>query len=293
MPVHVCGAADRSDGYYLGDILSLVRGAVKKKPQKSFVFRLFPTCPRPDRRGLHSTLPSGIRIGYNSGRRRAAKAPRANNMNSELLDFGLHAFVMLLAVVDPLGNVPFFITMTPDLTPEARRRAAVKTAVISWAVLTGFALGGTAVLWVFRITVPAIQIGGGIILLLIALRMLWGRQFEWQREHPAAAANVIPADPAIVPMAIPITAGPGAMSSTIVLTTQRSDGLHIAIVLAAIVLIGLLTLACYGASNFLMRYCGRSVMVMLSCLMGLILAALAAQFILDGLRAAMPNLVAR
>jgi multiple antibiotic resistance protein len=210
-----------------------------------------------------------------------------------MLDFGLHAFVMLFAVVDPLGNIPFFITITQDLSPQQRRKVAFRTSLVSWLVLTVFAIGGTAVLRVFRVTMPAVQIGGGIILLFIALRMLWGWQFDWERDHPAVAPGVSPADPAVVPLGMPLTAGPGAMASTLVLSSQGSGLSHLGIVLGALALVGVLTLAAYSCANWLMKALGRSVIVALSCLMGLVLAALAVQFMLDGLRAAMPGLFSR
>ncbi len=211
-------------------------------------------------------------------------------MDRELLDFGVRALVTLLAVVDPVGNVPFFITATEGMTAFQRRQVALRAFVVSSGVLAAFALGGTAVMWLFHLTMPAVRIGGGVILLVIALKMLSGRQFDWERDQPAVEPGKPPERAGVVPLAIPLMAGPGAMSSVIALSAQAHNVSHLAATLAAILLVCGAGYVCYYAAVSLTRYLGRTAMVTLSCLMGLILAALSVQFMLDGLRQAMPSL---
>ena len=213
-------------------------------------------------------------------------------MDQELVSFGVRAFVTLLAVVDPLGNVPFFLTATEAMAPDHRRRVALRASVICALVLLAFAVGGTAVLWAFHITMPAVRIGGGIILLVIALQMLSGYQFAWERVHPAVVPGLAPAEPGVVPLAIPLMAGPGAMSSVIVLAAQGPGLPHLLLVALAIVLVSAISWAAYLLALPIVNRLGKASMVALSSLMGLILAALAVQFMLDGLREAVPSLFA-
>ena len=135
-------------------------------------------------------------------------------MDNELFNFGLRAFVMLFAIVDPFGNVPVFVMVTQPMDASQRRRLAGSVCLVAAGVLSSFAIGGTAVLWAFHLTMPAIQIAGGIILLVIALQMLSGRQFHWSRGRSSrGSSEQSDHDAGIVPMAIPMMAGPAAMSS--------------------------------------------------------------------------------
>jgi multiple antibiotic resistance protein len=153
-----------------------------------------------------------------------------------------------------------------------------------------FAVGGTGILMAFRLTMPAVLIGGGIVLLVIALQMLSGRQFDFERDRPSVDPNQPPERASVVPLAIPLMAGPGAMSSVLALTAQQPTMPSLAILLAVIVVVCAIQYVCYSGSGVLMRYLGKTFMVTLSCLMGLILSALAIQFMLDGLAQAAPNL---
>ena len=215
-------------------------------------------------------------------------------MDNELFDFGLRAFVMLFAIVDPFGNVPVFVMVTQPLDASQRRRLAGRVCLVAAGVLSAFAIGGTAVLWAFHLTMPAIQIAGGIILLVIALQMLSGRQFHWSRRRSGSSSEQGDHDAGIVPMAIPMMAGPAAMSSVLVLSTQASASgpAYLGSVLLVVVLVCAFSYLCYRAAIPLMHHLGRTIMVTFSCVMGLILAALAIQFMLDGLAEAIPSLFA-
>ena len=208
-------------------------------------------------------------------------------MDRELVNFALRSFVMILAIIDPLGNIPVFITTTDSLTPAKRRAVAMKASLVAAIVLCVFAIGGTAILWAFRLTMPAIQIAGGVILMVIALQMLSGRQFRWKRETPDIPEET---SSSITPLAVPMMAGPAAMSCVLILTTHSPNALHLIIILSSIILSCGIAYICFRAASFLMNYLGRNVIIILSCIMSLILAALAVQFILDGLRQAILGL---
>ncbi len=213
-------------------------------------------------------------------------------MDNELFNFALRAFVMLFAIVDPFGNVPIFVMVTQPMDAPQRRHLAGKVCLVAAGVLSAFAVGGTAVLWAFHLTMPAIRIAGGIILLVIALQMLSGRQFHWSRRRSGSSSEQGGHDAGIVPMAIPMMAGPAAMSSVLVLSTQASASgpAYLGSVLLIVVLVCAFSYLCYRAAIPLMHYLGRTIMVTFSCVMGLILAALAVQFMLDGLAEAIPSL---
>jgi len=209
-------------------------------------------------------------------------------MDAELFNFGLRAFVTLLAVVDPLGNVLCFIAATRGSSPGRRVQIAWEASLTAAGVLVLFAFGGMAVLRLFNLTIPAVRISGGIILLIVALKMVAGWQFDWQRQPPTGTADWGAAPTGVAPLGIPLMAGPAAISSVIVLTAQGPDLSHLVVVLAAVVLVCAFSLLCYLLALPLTRRLGRSAILVISALMGLILAALAVQFMLDGLREAVP-----
>lgn len=210
-------------------------------------------------------------------------------MSGELLAFALQAFVTIFAIVDPIGNVPFFITATACMTHQERRVVAFRSCVVAGVVLAVFALLGLGFMWVFKISMPAVRIGGGIVLLVIALKILSGRQFDWEHDQPEVQPGRATRDAGVVPLGIPLMAGPGAMSSAIVLASQHSSQIHYLLtLLAVIVVVCAIGYVLYLAAIPLIHRIGRTAMVSLSCLMGLVLAALAVQFMLDGLHEFMP-----
>lgn len=216
-------------------------------------------------------------------------------MDSDLVNLAIRSFVTLLAVVDPVGNIPFFITATQAMPARERSKVALRASLVAAAVLLLCTFGGKALLSAFHVNMPAVRIGGGVILLVIALQMLSGRQFDWSRDRPAVEPGQARTDTGVVPLGIPLMAGPGAMSSVLVLTAQHGQTplpTMLMVVSLAVMVVCLLGYLCYLSAVPLMARVGRTAMVTLSCLMGLILAALAVQFMLDGLAEAAPRLFA-
>ena len=192
------------------------------------------------------------------------------------------AFVTFLVVIDPPGCAPIFAGLTKGATPAHRRAMAVRSVLIAAGILLFFALLGEDLLRALGISLSAFRIAGGIMLFLIAIDMVFEKRTE-RREHRAQEVSASEAeDISVFPMAIPMIAGPGSIAS-VMLLMARSDGLSQSlIVLGALVATLALTLLALLAAGPLMRLVGHKMEAMVTRLLGVILAALAAQFVIDG-----------
>jgi multiple antibiotic resistance protein len=198
------------------------------------------------------------------------------------------ALVTFLVVIDPPGVVPIFAGLTRGADPVHRRAMAIRSAAIAWAILLFFALLGKPMLRALGISLASFRIAGGIMLFFIALDMVFEKrtQRREERAHSVEGAE----DISVFPMAIPMIAGPGSIA-TAMLMVSRADTLgDVSIVLAAMTAVILLTLVALLAAAPLMRLAGERIEAMITRLLGVILAALAAQFVIDGLRQSFPTL---
>jgi multiple antibiotic resistance protein len=198
------------------------------------------------------------------------------------------ALVTFLVVIDPPGVVPIFAGLTRGADPVHRRSMAIRSAVIAWAILLFFALLGKPMLRALGISLASFRIAGGIMLFFIALDMVFEKrtQRREERAHSVEGAE----DISVFPMAIPMIAGPGSIA-TAMLMVSRADTLgDVSIVLAAMTAVILLTLVALLAAAPLMRLAGERIEAMITRLLGVILAALAAQFVIDGLRQSFQSL---
>jgi multiple antibiotic resistance protein len=210
-----------------------------------------------------------------------------------MIEIFITAFITLAVVIDPPGCAPIFGSLTSGTTSAHRRRMAIRSVAIAWAILMFFALLGEPLLRTLGISLSAFRIGGGIMLFMIALDMVFERRTQ-RREERAQSIEGTPEaeDISVFPMAIPMIAGPGSIAS-IMLLTARSDGMAEGlVVLAAMTLVILLTLAALLAAGPLMRLIGAGLEAMITRILGVILAALAVQFVLDGLEQSLPGLAA-
>ena len=197
-----------------------------------------------------------------------------------------NAFVTLLVTIDPPGLAPLFLALTGGMNRAERNQVAVRASVIGFLVLALFALAGTVILSVFGITLPAFRVAGGLLLFYIAFEMIFERRHE---RHEKSAERAITKDmirnTAAFPLAIPLIAGPGAISATVLLagTSEGVAGLAalVAIILFCLVLTYLVFVLAERVDGFLGET-GRSI---LTRLLGVILAALAVQFVADGIKA--------
>jgi multiple antibiotic resistance protein len=195
--------------------------------------------------------------------------------------------VTLIVTIDPLGTAPLFAALTVDRSPQERRRIALRGVGIGALVLLGFALVGEALLQQLGIELAAFRIAGGVLLLLLSIDMVMvrhsGLRTTTEREEEESGQR---ADVSVFPLAIPLVAGPGAMTS-VVLLMSRADGdlLRSALVLGQLVLVLALTLVCLLGAGRRMGWLGLTGVNVVTRVSGLLLAALAIQFLVDGVRA--------
>lgn len=200
-----------------------------------------------------------------------------------LAEYTFLAISSLFVIVDPIAIVPTFLAMTPEETPRERIRMARIACIVMVAVLFAFALLGRRLLQFLGIELPAFQIAGGIVLLLIALDMLRAQRSRVQETREETAAGTAKDDIAVTPLAIPMLAGPGAISTAILLH-NRAVGLRQQMALCvAILVVGTITYLILHLSAHGARWLNPIVMRITTRIMGLLLAAVAIQFIVNAL----------
>ena len=200
-----------------------------------------------------------------------------------LTDLFITALTTLFVVMNPLATVPLFLAMTSNYDTAQRRRSCRTAALFSGGALTFFALLGDRILTFFGITIPAFRVVGGIILFIIAFQMLQGRESYTKRTPEEEEENIEKTDISIVPLAIPLLSGPGAITIVLVLVSQTEAGPGLlAVVLAAIWTVCMATWIILHNFEYLARVLGPTGVRVLIRLMGLLLAAMAVQFIMDG-----------
>jgi multiple antibiotic resistance protein len=167
---------------------------------------------------------------------------------------------------------------------------AIRSSLIAWAILMFFALLGKPMLHALGISLASFRIAGGIMLFFIALDMVFERRTE-RRERRAESIEGTPEaeDISVFPMAIPMISGPGSIASAMLWVSRAETPLHVAVVLAAITTVMIITLLTLLAAGPLMRLIGEKIEAMITRVLGVILAALAAQFVIDGLKQSFPN----
>lgn len=195
--------------------------------------------------------------------------------------FLITAFATLFVVIDPPGLVPLFIALTRGMSAERRRAMALRACVIAGILLMLFGLAGEAILGFVGISMPAFRIAGGILLFLTALDMLFERRTQRREGREAEPDH----DPSVFPLATPLIAGPGAIAS-IILLVGESGGEWIGTFAVIGLMLGMLvvTYAFLLASPPLERLLGRTGTIVITRLLGMLLAALSVQFVIDGVR---------
>lgn len=201
-----------------------------------------------------------------------------------LAEYALFAFSSLFVIVDPIATVPAFIAMTARDTVAHRLRMARMACAVMVGVLAGFALVGKTLFTLLGITLPAVQVAGALVLLLVALDMLRAQRSAVQETAEETAAGTGKDDIAVTPLAIPMLAGPAAISTVILLDAQAASWTQRGVLLACLVAVGLasyITLA-LGATGA--KWLNPIAEKIITRLMGLLLAALAIQFLFNGLK---------
>jgi len=203
--------------------------------------------------------------------------------NSAYVRFSLLALSSIFFLVDPFAALPTFLAITEGADPARRRRTAWKGALTSLIVLSAFALAGEAIFRVFGITLPAFEIAGGVILLMIGLDMLEAKRSPTQEAQGDTEAAARKEEAGIVPLGVPMLAGPGAITSVMVLVGQVQKPWQMMAILLAIVITALASYLVLGNSDKVVRLLGETGIRILVRIMGLLLVALAAQYFVNGL----------
>ena len=183
-------------------------------------------------------------------------------------------FITLLVIMDPLGSAPIFISLTAGRPATARRRSALEAAAVAGGLVAVFALFGRLILDYLHVSVESLTIAGGMLLLLVALQMLRGDEMQ-----PSETANV-----ALVPLATPLLAGPGAIAAVMVLTKRYEDPVGRISVVAGILAVVVIIAIGLLLADRIARVLRPSLIQLLTRVLGLLLSAIAVQFIVDAIR---------
>src|SRR5580700_2770561 len=200
-------------------------------------------------------------------------------------DYAISALLTLLVVVDPVGLVPTFLAVTEDLPRPARRSVSMRASIIAGAILIGTALIGDWLLRTLSISLPAFRIAGGLLLFSIASEMVFGVRLRRESREAEQAVEEHVRNIAAFPLGIPLLAGPGAITATVLLSGQAGfRPMYVAILIAVIAAVAAACLLVFILASRITRVLGTTGNVLLSRLEGVLLAALAVQFVIDGLR---------
>lgn len=203
-----------------------------------------------------------------------------------MTDYFINALATLFVTIDPIGLAPIFVVLTAGQTRAERRATGIRAVVIAGICLAGFALVGEPFIGFLGVSLPAFRIAGGLLLFVIAFEMVFGRRNERKSESAQTAAER--ADlrhVAVFPLAIPLIAGPGTISATILLASSAPN---IGATIGLLAIVALLLLACLAvflAAEQIEKLLGETGVIVVTRLLGLILAALAVQFVADGIMA--------
>lgn len=198
----------------------------------------------------------------------------------------LNATVTLFVTVDPIGLAPLFLALTAGMDRASRTQVAMRGILIGTGLLVLFAIAGMTILDLFGITMPAFRIAGGLLLFWLAFEMVYEKRQERKQETADKAASHDEIKHlAVFPLAIPLIAGPGAISATVLLSTEMSTPIERAALVGVILALMALTMIVFTLAERVDRFLGDTGRMVLTRLLGVILAALSVQFVADGILA--------
>ncbi len=204
---------------------------------------------------------------------------------AEFASFALLALTSVLFIVNPIAVIPTYLVITQKETPEQRARTARRACIAAACILLAFAIAGTQIFKLFGITIDAFRVAGGLILWVVAMDMLHGVR-RTQEGHEEINESTLKEDVALTPLAMPMLAGPGAISTVIVLAGQATATEKLAVYAAAMVTMALSWVVLRVGERLVLRLGGTGIRVM-TRIMGLLLAAIAVQFVITGGRDAL------
>jgi len=203
------------------------------------------------------------------------------------------AFAVLFVIIDPPGCAPIFATLTQGTTKRHQRTMAFKSVAVAAGILFVFAFFGQQIFHALGIDFNALRIAGGIMLFIIALQMVFEQRTEHreQRAEDALEATKDPEDISVFPMGIPMIAGPGTIASLLLFMSNATNAADKMTVLLALSAVLIITLLSFLVAGFLMKLMGKTFTNVLTRVLGFLLAALAAQFIIDGVKGALDGIL--
>lgn len=209
----------------------------------------------------------------------------------DLLQFAITAFTAVFFVVDPFAALPMFLTMTAGETPERRKWTARKAALTVAATLLTFALAGGLIFRMFGISIGAFRVAGGLLLFLMAVDMMRAQQSQTRASAAEVAEGQEKSEPGIVPLGLPMLAGPGSIATvSVLMNSARASFLKSAIVVLSAIFTAFVTWLVLRGAARLERALKKTGLAVLTRVMGLILAAVAVQFVATGIRELFPQL---
>lgn len=203
-------------------------------------------------------------------------------------DVVLNAFITLFVTIDPVGNAPLFLGLTAGMSVANRRSTALRGVLIAFAILALFAITGMTILDGMGITIDAFRVAGGLLLFYTAFEMIYAQRQERKAQTSEAAMKDQVANLAVFPLAIPLIAGPGAISATILLSSELAAGsgsdywLGVLVLLLVIFVLLALTYIVLFSAEYVDKYLGDTGRLVLTRLLGVLLAALSVQYVADG-----------
>lgn len=212
------------------------------------------------------------------------------NVDVDVLTFGLITLGSLIAIVDPIAAVPVYLALTAHEEPAERRRAANRAALTCLLVLSAFAAAGNSLFRFFGISIPAFKIAGGILLFGVAVEMLQAKVSSTKTSRREEEEAEQRADVGVLPLGIPLLSGPGAIAAVVVHAGRAKQPTEFLAIFIAIALTALGALLAFRSAAKLERFLGKTGISVVARLMGLLLAAVSVQFVLDGVHEAFPHL---
>ena len=212
-------------------------------------------------------------------------------MHSEIVTHLLVTFGSVFAIVDPFAALPIFVALTGDRPAEERTRIASRAALTCLVVLLAFGAAGSLIMSFFSISLPAFKIAGGILLFGVGLEMLRAKASATRSTAEEESEAQTKDDVAIIPLGLPLLAGPGAIATVMVLAGKAETLPQRGVVFASVVIVSALTLGILRSAGFFAKWLGRTGINLIGRIMGLILAATAVQFVIDGVKEAFPKVL--
>jgi len=208
-----------------------------------------------------------------------------------MLSFAFQVFMGFFAIMNPFGNIPIFLGLVEDLDEPIKKKIAKKSIITAFVIVFLFSVGGNLIFRLFGIRLPAFRIAGGILIFAIAFELLNGKKSHQHHLRDEETDEIEdPTAIAVTPLGIPILAGPGTITTAMSFVGNRTNWPNISIVIAIFLIMCLITYVFFIYSDKILSKLGLSWISLLSRLMGLILAVIAVQMMLEGIRQAFPGL---